>query len=402
MVHNPKNHPLNRGTPPRSSALLFKAWQLNIYKKNSSISSKPDRAHICIINPVSKKLCINEAGVGTNNDYSLRSFVNSAYGNNDVSSTFMNNNGDVELSTPVMRTQTFLMSKVLVVGRITDGAQNNTGQCDLIFEGLFYYFARFPECDGARFARKAGATLRRHHQKLVTASRLQGDDVTRSYDVIIMDPNTCIGRLCLGENDRVSLNDGIESEGNWDTSEYRDTADSGRKKILNHSLFIGWRRKNDDELDELLASIDVSDLPPSDITDIPPFMCSMGKSARNKKQPSKNYKISYNGERPSLTVKRLLTRVELSREELENDIYERILILNEPRLIIETLKYSDQHKKLLDSVLLDKLKLDGELEVEEEANTGEFIRSYKAITEKMILEYLFYRFIWRQNSTFML
>ncbi|GKE20242.1 hypothetical protein Tco_1431754, partial [Tanacetum coccineum] len=120
---------------------LFKAWQLNIYKKNSSISSKPDRAHICIINPVSKKLCINEAGVGTNNDYSLRSFVNSAYGNNDVSSTFMNNNGDVELSTPVMRTQTFLMSKVLVVGRITDGAQNNTGQCDLIFEGLFYYFA---------------------------------------------------------------------------------------------------------------------------------------------------------------------------------------------------------------------------------------------------------------------
>nr|GEW61707.1 reverse transcriptase domain-containing protein [Tanacetum cinerariifolium] len=30
-------------------ARLFKAWQLNVHKKNSSISSKPDRAHICTI-----------------------------------------------------------------------------------------------------------------------------------------------------------------------------------------------------------------------------------------------------------------------------------------------------------------------------------------------------------------
>nr|GEV06697.1 integrase, catalytic region, zinc finger, CCHC-type, peptidase aspartic, catalytic [Tanacetum cinerariifolium] len=81
-------------------------------------------------------------------------------------------------------------------------------------------------------------------------------------------------------------------------------------------------------------------------------------------------------------------KVEISQEELENDIYERILILKEPRPIIETLKYSHQHKKLLDSVLLDKLKRDGEVEVkekattEEEAATEEGIRSYKAIKER--------------------
>nr|GEU30878.1 hypothetical protein [Tanacetum cinerariifolium] len=75
---------------------------------------------------VSKKRCINEVDIGTNNDHSLRSLVNSAYGNKDVSSTFMNND-DVELSTPVMGTQTFSMSKVPVVVRITVGAQNNTG-----------------------------------------------------------------------------------------------------------------------------------------------------------------------------------------------------------------------------------------------------------------------------------
>ncbi|GJU22161.1 zinc knuckle CX2CX4HX4C containing protein [Tanacetum coccineum] len=92
--------------------------------------------------------------------------------------------------------------------------------------------------------------------------------------------------------------------------------------------------------------------------------------------------MSYNGKGPSFAINRPLTRDELSREELENDLYERILILNKPSPVIETLKYSDQHKKMLDSVLLDKLKLDGELKVKEEVVGEAFIKSYKAIKEK--------------------
>ncbi|GKE07152.1 hypothetical protein Tco_1399170 [Tanacetum coccineum] len=72
----------------------------------------------------------------------------------------------------------------------------------------------------------------------------------------------------------------------------------------------------------------------------------------------------------------------MSCEAIEKDIYERILILQEPRPIIETLKFSDQHKKLLDNVLLDKLKLDGEFEIDEEEATEEVIRGYKMIREK--------------------
>ncbi|GKE27605.1 hypothetical protein Tco_1442989, partial [Tanacetum coccineum] len=83
---------------------------------------------------------------------------------------------------------------------------------------------------------------------------------------------------------------------------------------------ITFNDNSDDELDDLLSNIDVSDLPPLDITHIPPFMCSMGKNARNNKQPSKNYKMSYDGEGPPLTVNRPLTREELSREELEKDL----------------------------------------------------------------------------------
>ncbi|GJW95318.1 gag-pol polyprotein [Tanacetum coccineum] len=43
---------------------------------------------------------------------------------------------------------------------------------------------------------------------------------------------------------------------------------------------------------------------------------------------------------------------------------------------------SDQHKKLLDSVMLNKLKHDGEVEMDEEEATEEVIRSYKTIREK--------------------
>ncbi|GJV06344.1 hypothetical protein Tco_1344000 [Tanacetum coccineum] len=114
----------------------------------------------------------------------------------------------------------------------------------------------------------------------------------------------------------------------------------------------------------------------------------MGKGLRNKKKPTKTYKMTYDGEGPSLTVNRPKTQEELTREELEEDLYERIMFLNEKRPIIETLKYGDKHKMLLDSVLLNKLKLDGEFELEEEIVGEQVIRKYKAIKEKEDLDFL--------------
>ncbi|GJR81114.1 reverse transcriptase domain-containing protein [Tanacetum coccineum] len=92
--------------------------------------------------------------------------------------------------------------------------------------------------------------------------------------------------------------------------------------------------------------------------------------------------MKYDGKGPSLTINHALTREELSREELEKDLWERIVILNEPRPIIETLKYGDTYKKILDTVLLDKLKLDGELELDEVEANEEMVKEYKAIKEK--------------------
>ncbi|GJR62933.1 hypothetical protein Tco_1505095 [Tanacetum coccineum] len=129
-------------------------------------------------------------------------------------------------------------------------------------------------------------------------------------------------------------------------------------------------------------SIDFGDIPEIDGLELPPYVCNMGKSSKNKRKPSKNYKIKYDDEGPSLTVNRALTREELLREELEKDLWERIVILNEPRPIIETLKYGGRYKKVLDTILLDKLKLDGELEIEEVEANEDMIREYKAMEEK--------------------
>ncbi|GJZ92029.1 hypothetical protein Tco_0664094 [Tanacetum coccineum] len=41
-----------------------------------------------------------------------------------------------------------------------------------------------------------------------------------------MDPNSSVGRICLGEDNQVSLNDEIESHGEWDSPKYHDTLEA--------------------------------------------------------------------------------------------------------------------------------------------------------------------------------
>ncbi|GJS68469.1 hypothetical protein Tco_0683034 [Tanacetum coccineum] len=73
-------------------------------------------------------------------------------------------------------------------------------------------------------------------------------------------------------------------------------------------------------VDFILKGIYFGDIPEIDGLELPPYVCNMGKSSRNKRKPSKNYKIKYDDEGPSLTVNRTLTCEGLSREELEKDL----------------------------------------------------------------------------------
>nr|GEW95674.1 hypothetical protein [Tanacetum cinerariifolium] len=73
-----------------------------------------------------------------------------------------------------------------------------------------------------------------------------------------MDPNTSIRRLCLGEDNRISLNDGFESNGEWDTPEYHDITDSGKKKEA--KAFTFYRMETEDISERYYASCFVNEL----------------------------------------------------------------------------------------------------------------------------------------------
>ncbi|GJR77459.1 RNA-directed DNA polymerase, eukaryota, reverse transcriptase zinc-binding domain protein [Tanacetum coccineum] len=225
-----------------------------------------------------------------------------------------------------------------------------------------------------------------------------------------MEPNTSIRRLCPGEDNRVSFNDKVESEGHWDGSEFQDTTNSGEKKVakaftfykmetwessdryitpcfvsglhaydgdinlenekimisnefaikvlldyevkivkkgllvaLNGELYFfifiinpeqddvepsavfgqsflrltkgivdfrngvitiypkleSFRDDSDnyndlgDDWDAILENVDFGDIPQLDGIDVPPYVCNMGKTLRNKKKPCGNYKMTY-------------------------------------------------------------------------------------------------------------
>ncbi|GJW84582.1 hypothetical protein Tco_0157727 [Tanacetum coccineum] len=249
-----------------------------------------------------------------------------------------------------------------------------------------------------------------------------------------MDPHTSLGRLCMDENYKNSLNDKIKSEGNKDGPEYQDTADSGKKKEVKAFTFLRTKIKEvckryitsffvegldayDGETDleykkNLISNEFAGKLyfvsfiinPKEDdvelgvifrlsflrlangivdfrneILTICPDLITFNDDSDDELDA---LLMSYDGEGPSLIVNRPRTQEELSREEREEDRYERIMLLNERRSIIETLKYIDKHKRILDSGLLDKLKLDGEFELEEEMVGEELIKGYRAIKEK--------------------
>ncbi|GKB34017.1 hypothetical protein Tco_0878959 [Tanacetum coccineum] len=62
-----------------------------------------------------------------------------------------------------------------------------------------------------------------------------------------MDPNISLGRICMGEQHGVSLNDKVESEGYWNGSEFQDTTNSGEKKIA--KAFTFYKMETDEPSD---------------------------------------------------------------------------------------------------------------------------------------------------------
>nr|GEY35982.1 hypothetical protein [Tanacetum cinerariifolium] len=64
-----------------------------------------------------------------------------------------------------------------------------------------------------------------------------------------MDPNSSLGKICLGEEVVVILRDKVEGSGDWNSSEFQDTAIVGkegnegkkRKKVVKKELIVALR-----------------------------------------------------------------------------------------------------------------------------------------------------------------
>ncbi|GJW81481.1 hypothetical protein Tco_0145456 [Tanacetum coccineum] len=53
-----------------------------------------------------------------------------------------------------------------------------------------------------------------------------------SYFIRVVDPNSSLGKICLGEDVIVILSDKLEGSGDWNSLEFQDTANSGQKKAM--------------------------------------------------------------------------------------------------------------------------------------------------------------------------
>ncbi|GKC16325.1 hypothetical protein Tco_1013107 [Tanacetum coccineum] len=155
-----------------------------------------------------------------------------------------------------------------------------------------------------------------------------------------MDPNTSIGRLCLGENNQGSVAEGIENKEHWEGPEFQDTASSGQEKEV--KVFTFYRTEEEGEREnrenlvkrELLVSLKGEFY----------FVKFIVNPEEDDVEPSEK----------------------VAREALAIDICKRFSILEEERPVIETMAYSDKYKKILDGIVMDKIKLDGEIKKEEE------------------------------------
>ncbi|GJU32252.1 hypothetical protein Tco_1175841 [Tanacetum coccineum] len=113
-----------------------------------------------------------------------------------------------------------------------------------------------------------------------------------------------------------------------------------------HNPFLdsaGEEEKIGDDWDLLLDDLDFGDIPDIEGVEVPPFICKMGMSSRDKRKQLEKFQLIYSDMGPSLYS-----------------------LLEEERPVIETMAYSDKYKKILDGICIDKMKLDGEMKKDKE------------------------------------
>ncbi|GJY90878.1 putative reverse transcriptase domain-containing protein [Tanacetum coccineum] len=229
----------------------------------------------------------------------------------------------------------------------------------------------------------------------------------------VMDPNSSLGKICLGEDVVVISSDKVEGSGDWNSPEFQDTANSWQKKAM---IFYQMDTKEDPrrieenmisneyavklclehevkrgnkvvkkefivalrgeiyfvkfiinpEEDDVEHGVILDDIPLMGEEGLPPFVCKMRKSNRNKKRAMENLNFFYQDIGTSSSAGGHLTQKEEAKEAIAIHVSQKFSLLEEERPIIETMAYHDKYKKILDEVWKDKVELDGKIVKEDE------------------------------------
>nr|GEY65640.1 hypothetical protein [Tanacetum cinerariifolium] len=144
--------------------------------------------------------------------------------------------------------------------------------------------------------------------------------------------------------------------------------------------------KRSDDWDHLL-DFNFDDVPKYG-KELPPFICKMGKRNRNKKRTMENLNLFYQDIGLSSSVGGHLTQEEAEKETLAVRISQKFALLEEERLVIETMAYNDKYKKIVNEIRKDKVELDGKT-MKEEEDAVKRIKE-ESLKQKMILVHSYF------------
>ncbi|GJZ31100.1 hypothetical protein Tco_0576147 [Tanacetum coccineum] len=128
---------------------------------------------------------------------------------------------------------------------------------------------------------------------------------------------------------------------------------------------IEEEEKSLDDWDHLL-DFNLDGIPLLGEEELPPFVCKMRKRNRNKKKAMENLNFLYQDIGTSSSAGGNLTQEEAAKEALAIRISQKFALLEEVRLVIETIAYHDKYKKVLNEIWKDKVELDGKIIKEKE------------------------------------
>ncbi|GJU07863.1 putative reverse transcriptase domain-containing protein [Tanacetum coccineum] len=221
----------------------------------------------------------------------------------------------------------------------------------------------------------------------LTLKSLDRDMSIKDSTILVLDPNSSLGKICLGEDVVVISSDKVEGSGDWNSLEFQDTANSGQKKetkaieenmisneyavklCLEHEVKRGNKVVRQELMLALIESFlrmtkGITNFRVGTIIiypDIDPLLEETEEEA--KSNDDWDHLLDFNKMGKSIRKKKwAMENLKLSHQ----DIGTYSSAGEEERLIIETMAYHDKYKKILDEVWKDKVELDGKIVKEED------------------------------------